>query len=130
MRDESHSRFPRLWLLLLLRLCLADGVKLETSPNPIPDLYSGEPVVLTAVTGSQSGKVNLTGRIGSKPWSTTLDLSTAVEGSGVSKLWARSKITGIESLRYKGGNEGDILGFDLVIGHACRRDQHAALVPA
>jgi Ca-activated chloride channel family protein len=37
-----------------------------------------------------------------------LDLSTAVEGSGVSKLWARSKISGIESLRYKGGNEGDI----------------------
>ncbi len=106
--ERMAELFNKLESPVMTDLRVADGVKLETSPNPIPDLYSGEPVVLTAVTGSQSGKVNLTGRIGTKPWSTTLDLSTAVEGSGVSKLWARSKISGIESLRYKGGKEGDI----------------------
>jgi Ca-activated chloride channel family protein len=100
--------FNKLESPVMTDLRVADGVKLETSPNPIPDLYAGEPVVLTAVTGSQSGSVNITGRMGSAPWSTTLDLSTAVEGSGVSKLWARSKITSIETTRYKGANEGDI----------------------
>ncbi len=100
--------FNKLESPVMTDLRVADGVKLETSPNPIPDLYAGEPVVLTAVTGSQSGKVNITGRMGSTPWSTTLDLSTAVDGKGVSKLWARSRITSIESTRYKGANEGDI----------------------
>lgn len=100
--------FNKLESPVMTDLRVADGVKLETAPNPIPDLYAGEPVVLTAVTGSQSGKVNITGRMGSTPWSTALDLATAVEGKGVSKLWARSKITSIESTRYKGANEGDI----------------------
>jgi Ca-activated chloride channel family protein len=100
--------FNKLESPVMTDLRVADGVVLETSPNPIPDLYAGEPVVLTAVTGAQSGKVNITGRMGSTPWSTTLDLATAVEGKGVSKLWARSKITSIESTRYKGAIEGDI----------------------
>lgn len=100
--------FNKLESPVMTDLRVADGVALETTPNPIPDLYAGEPVVLTAVTGSQSGTVNLTGRMGATPWSTALDLATAVEGKGVSKLWARSKITSLESSRYKGANEGDI----------------------
>ncbi|MFM9862924.1 MAG: marine proteobacterial sortase target protein [Micropepsaceae bacterium] len=106
--ERMAELFNKLESPVMTDLRVADGVKLETSPNPIPDLYAGEPVVLTAITGSQSGKVNLTGRTGTTPWSTQLDLATAVEGRGVSKLWARSKISGIESSRYKGGNEGDI----------------------
>ena len=64
---------------------------------------------LTAVTGAQSGTVNLVGRIGSAPWSAALDLSTAVEGKGISKLWARSKISAIEASRYAGAKEGDVV---------------------
>ena len=100
--------FNKLESPVMTDLRVADGVKLDTSPNPIPDLYAGEPVVLTAVTSAQSGSVLIQGRIGTTPWSTTLDLGTATEGKGVSKLWARSKITSIESLRYKGANEGDV----------------------
>jgi len=64
--------------------------------------------VLTAVTPAQSGRVRIEGRMGQAPWSATLDLATAVEGNGVSKLWARSKIGAIEDLRYHGANEGDV----------------------
>ncbi len=100
--------FNKLESPVMTDLRVADGVKLETWPNPIPDLYAGEPIVLTAVTGARSGQVNLVGRMGSTPWSASLDLSAAVEGNGVSKLWARSKISAIEALRYKGANEGDV----------------------
>jgi Ca-activated chloride channel family protein len=100
--------FNKLESPVMTDLRVADGVKLDTSPNPIPDLYAGEPVVLTAVTGMQSGSVRIEGRIGTTPWSTTLDLGTATEGRGVSKLWARSKISSIEASRYKGANEGDV----------------------
>jgi Ca-activated chloride channel family protein len=100
--------FNKLESPVMTDLRVADGVKLETWPNPVPDLYAGEPVVLTAVTPAQSGKVRIEGRMGQNPWSATLDLATAVDGNGVSKLWARSKIGAIEDLRYKGANEGDV----------------------
>ena len=100
--------FNKLESPVMTDLRVSDGVKLETAPNPIPDLYAGEPVVLTALTSAQSGKVRLEGRMGNTPWSTTLDLATAVDGNGVSKLWARSKISSIEATRYKGANEGDV----------------------
>jgi Ca-activated chloride channel family protein len=85
-----------------------DGVALETWPNPLPDLYAGEPVVLTTMTSARSGKVNLTGRIGQTPWSTSLELASASEGQGVSKIWARDKISAIEATRYAGAKEGDV----------------------
>lgn len=82
--------------------------KIETWPNPIPDLYTGEPVVLTAVTNETDGVIRLEGKIGNDPWTAALDLSSAVEGPGVSKLWARSKIGAIEDWRYRGASQGDI----------------------
>ncbi|MCE9524058.1 MAG: marine proteobacterial sortase target protein [Alphaproteobacteria bacterium] len=100
--------FNKLESPVMTDLRVADGVKLETWPNPVPDLYAGEPVVLTAVTPAQSGKVRIEGRMGQAPWSAMLDLATAVDGNGVSKLWARSKIGAIEDLRYHGAKEGDV----------------------
>lgn len=84
------------------------GVTLETWPNPVPDLYAGEPVVLTTMTTARTGNVSITGRLGTKPWSANLDLASSTEGHGVSKIWARSKITAIESSRYTGANQGDV----------------------
>jgi Ca-activated chloride channel homolog len=100
--------FNKLESPVMTDLRIADGVRLETWPNPIPDLYAGEPVVLTALAPAQSGRVRLEGRLGKTPWSATLDLATAVEGKGVSKLWARAKISSVEALRYRGANEGDV----------------------
>ncbi|MEQ1753798.1 MAG: marine proteobacterial sortase target protein [Micropepsaceae bacterium] len=84
------------------------GVNLETWPNPVPDLYAGEPVVLTTMTTARAGNVSITGRLGAKPWSASLDLASATEGHGVSKIWARSKITAIDSSRYTGAKQGDV----------------------
>ena len=90
-----------------LRVTTNDA-KLETWPNPIPDLYAGEPVVLTGATDQTTGSLRLEGRVGGKPWSAALDLTTAIDGNGVSKLWARSKIAAIEDTRYHGAKQGDV----------------------
>jgi Ca-activated chloride channel family protein len=65
-------------------------------------------VVLTTMTQAKSGVVVLSGRRGVTPWEAKLDLSSAIEGVGVSKIWARSKITAVEATRYTGAKEGDI----------------------
>ncbi len=100
--------FNKLESPVMTDLRVADGAKLETWPNPVPDLYAGEPVVLTAMTAAQSGTVHLEGRMGANPWTASLDLADAVDGNGVSKLWARSKIGAIEDWRYRGASQGDI----------------------
>ena len=74
----------------------------DLTPNPLPDLYRGEPVVLAAETADLSGTLTLTGRVGDRPWRISLPLAGAVEGTGISKVWARSKISEAETARITG----------------------------
>ncbi len=80
----------------------------ELWPNPVPDLYAGEPIVLTAASAGRAGKLTLEGRRGSSAWSESLDLGAAVEGPGVSKLWARAKIASLEDWRPRGAAQADV----------------------
>jgi Ca-activated chloride channel family protein len=44
----------------------------------------------------RKGTLTLAGKIGGKPWTTTLALNKATAGSGIAKLWARRKIDDAE----------------------------------
>ena len=71
----------------------------DITPELIPDLYRGEPLVLTAKMSALEGTMEVKGRIGDQPWTVTLPLAKAVEGKGLSKLWARRKIADAEVAR-------------------------------
>ncbi|MEL7028651.1 MAG: marine proteobacterial sortase target protein [Pseudomonadota bacterium] len=94
----------------------------EAWPDPLPDLYAGEPVVLAAKVKALRGKLRIAGDIGGQSWLAELDLKKAAEGDGVSKLWARRKIAAIEESRFDGAEPDRIdaqvlavaLGHDLV----------------
>jgi Ca-activated chloride channel family protein len=73
--------------------------KADMTPAAIPDLYRGEPLVLAAQLNQLKGSVEITGRIGDRPWVVTLPLANAAEGNGLSKLWARRKIADTEIAR-------------------------------
>ncbi|WP_043317575.1 marine proteobacterial sortase target protein [Microbulbifer sp. HZ11] len=77
------------------------GIKVETYPKQLPDLYRGEPVRLVArVEGQQlgkpsSGEVVVSGRLAGKRFSRTISLGQLAVDSGgreIGSLWARSKI--------------------------------------
>jgi Ca-activated chloride channel family protein len=93
---------------VLTDLVATHDAELETWPNPVPDLYAGEPIVLTAMSSGNAGTLRLQGRLGAAPWSAALDLASAVDGPGVEKLWARAKIGAIEEWRYRGAAQDDI----------------------
>jgi Ca-activated chloride channel family protein len=81
-----------------------DGVEAENiTPNPMPDLYTGEPVVLTAELPSDkpAGKLQITGKTGDQPWRVEMDIANAADGNGISKLWARRKIDDLEARAYE-----------------------------
>jgi Ca-activated chloride channel family protein len=81
-----------------------EGIAAEDiTPNPMPDLYSGEPVVLTAQLPDDkpAGKLQIIGKTGDQPWRVEMDIANAADGNGISKLWARRKIDDFEARAYE-----------------------------
>jgi Ca-activated chloride channel homolog len=72
------------------------GSTAKITPEQLPDLYRGEPVMLMADSGSLSGVLKITGMIGDQPWEVKMPLADAAQGKGISKLWARRKIAELE----------------------------------
>lgn len=68
----------------------------DATPETLPDLYRGEPVVLAARLAALSGTIEVKGMIGDRPWIVTLPMAQAAKGEGLSKLWARRKIADAE----------------------------------
>lgn len=71
----------------------------EIWPHAIPDLYAGEPLVVTMrapVTSRMSGKIAATG------WSDAFTLSDNAEQGGIAKIWARQKIDAVRDTLFTG----------------------------
>ncbi|MGY5805568.1 marine proteobacterial sortase target protein [Rhizobium sp. LEGMi12c] len=66
------------------------------SPNQLPDIYHGEPLVLAARMGKAAGTLTVSGKIGDRPWTITLPLDQASSAKGISKIWARRQIDDAE----------------------------------
>jgi Ca-activated chloride channel family protein len=73
-----------------------DGNSAKLTPDILPDLYRGEPVLLMAEATNQSGTLVISGLIGEQPWQVSIPVSKAAPGAGISKLWARRKIADFE----------------------------------
>ncbi|MDP9810293.1 Ca-activated chloride channel family protein [Rhizobium tibeticum] len=86
-----------------------EGVKAkDITPVPMPDLYTGEPVVLTAELPEEkpAGKLQIIGKTGLQPWRVDMDIANAADGRGISKLWARRKIDDLEARAYEREDRG------------------------
>lgn len=68
----------------------------DATPETLPDLYRGEPVVLAAKLAALSGTIEVKGMIGDRPWIVSLPVAQAAKGEGLSKLWARRRIADTE----------------------------------
>jgi len=80
----------------------------EAWPRTIPDLYAGEPIVVTAALTHAERDVRLRARNGSKPWESTLPLAGNGSAPGVGALWARAKIEALSDAQVEGANADDI----------------------
>jgi Ca-activated chloride channel family protein len=92
----------------------------DVTPAALPDLYRGEPLVLAAKLDKLAGSVDIKGRIGDRPWSVSLPLAGAAEGKGLSKLWARRKISDAEvarTMRQVSPDEADKTILSLALEH-------------
>lgn len=67
-------------------------VPVEQAPDPVPDLYAGQPLTVALRGERRPTRVRIRGRIDGEPWERVVSLHAAVAGQGVHALWARHAI--------------------------------------
>ncbi len=79
-------------------------------PRRVPDLYAGEPVVVTAQfpSGTLSGNVAISGKRKGGAWHALLPVNGGAAEAGVAVLWARAKIDSLMDAGRQGAPEPDI----------------------
>jgi len=80
------------------------GVTVQDAlPEAIPDVFSDRPVVVTGrYLAAGHGKLTLTGKLGGKPWSKTIDLDfpSQANAPALESLWARRKVDELTRQNY------------------------------
>ena len=99
VRDKMTGLFAKLESPVLsgIRVDWPEGAGAESWPARIPDLYAGEPVVVTAALERAEGVARVSGLRGEAPWQAGMALAERPErqASGVAVLWARDKIAAL-----------------------------------
>ncbi len=84
----------------------------EWWPERVPDLYSGEPLVVAVRVHDRNAKVTLHGSIGNESWTKELTLPAPGADEGIARLWGREKI---ESLMDHLGDGSDPKGVEAAV---------------
>ncbi|TDJ43382.1 MAG: marine proteobacterial sortase target protein [Gammaproteobacteria bacterium] len=97
-QDEVERKmevlFDRLEKPLLrdIRLDWPAGSEALTQPDPVPDLYAGQPIIVTARLATLGGTVSATGLTAAGAWQQSLELTASRSHRGVATLWAREQL--------------------------------------
>jgi Ca-activated chloride channel family protein len=77
----------------------------EQIPEKIPDLYYGEPLIITARLKPGAAKVRVRGKLAGNSWQRTLQSGPVVSGSGIATIWVRKKIDALLDSIITGASE-------------------------
>jgi Ca-activated chloride channel family protein len=80
----------------------------ESWPDQVPDLYAGQPVVVTAKLGTIHGELKATGVRADRSWEARTSLSVGAARAGVNRLWARRKLASIMDQLSRGVPEDQV----------------------
>lgn len=83
-----------------------EGGSFELVPQRLPDIYAGEPLVLLGKGDHLQGRVVVSGMIGGKLWTQSVDLGKAADSPSIARLWANRRIADVEAQRWSGEIEG------------------------
>jgi Ca-activated chloride channel family protein len=93
VQEKMSSLFEKLESPVLTNVELRfDDPAIEMWPQRIPDLYSGEPVVVAVKFSKPLGRVLASAKRGTEEWNDVHSMQVTSEESGIGRLWARRKI--------------------------------------
>ena len=68
------------------------GMEVEQLPEKIPDLYYGEPLIITARTPSGQASVTINGMLPGRKWQRDLHAGPPQNETGIATIWAGNKV--------------------------------------
>jgi Ca-activated chloride channel family protein len=94
VQEKMQALFEKLKhpVLTDLHIEWEDARDIEAWPQKLPDLYTGEPLLLTASATNLPGTLRITGRSAGRDWHSNLTLQGGGRENGIAVLWARTKI--------------------------------------
>ncbi|MGI9287991.1 MAG: marine proteobacterial sortase target protein [Pseudomonadales bacterium] len=86
------------------------GIEAENYPQRVPDLYRGEPLLLSMRLNAIPDRVTLSGTSTDEPWHRTLSVNgdASQNNQGVATLWARQKIASLLDEIVAGKDENQV----------------------
>lgn len=107
--DKMKALFAKLDSPVMRDLKLRhDFGAFDMSPQHLPDLYLGEPLIFTARSHANQGALILSGQRRNQPWQTSLSLQAARPGKGLGKLWARQRISSLIDSIHDGADSSSV----------------------
>ncbi len=110
VQDKMTALFRKLEAPALtdVRLELPGITGADVLPDPVPDLYIGEPVVVAFRAGTLPPYAIVRGRFGTTTWEQAVDFQRADEHAGLATHWARAKIGALLDARRGGADDEGI----------------------
>ncbi|MEM9384192.1 MAG: marine proteobacterial sortase target protein [Pseudomonadota bacterium] len=107
--ERMSALFARLEHPVLTDITIAWPAGAEVWPQEVPDLYAGEPLLVSARLPSAAGTVELAGRYGGSgaTWQAQIPLAGAIGADGVGVLWAQRKVATLLADGTRSGFGGD-----------------------
>lgn len=91
-----------------VRIDWTESSDVDQLPKNIPDLYFGEPLLITAQLNTGTTKARISGQLAGQQWQRTLSTGSSIRDSGLASLWARKKIDELLDSMVTGSDESSI----------------------
>jgi len=110
VRQKMTALFRKLESPALTNIAVDWPGGADAWPRLVPDLYAGEPVVVTAQfpAGTLQGNVMVSGTREGRAWQALLPINGSATEAGVSVLWARAKIDTLMDAGREGASDPDV----------------------
>ena len=104
--DQSMSElFTKIASPALTDIALDWKNPVAQNPSTIPDLYQGEPVILTAKLAQKQSDFNISGMVNdSNNWSSQMTMNSDGQSNGIARLWARNQVEELTDNLMLGGD--------------------------
>jgi Ca-activated chloride channel family protein len=112
--EEVHEKMSALFakletpVLMGIEVRWPQGVRADSWPARIPDLYAGEPLVLAVALDKLRGHLTVQGMRDDSLWEARIPLEASSHAEGVSPVWAREKVASLMDALREGTPETEV----------------------
>ena len=81
----------------------------DAYPRQLPDLYLGEPLLVTAKLAQPVSEVQVHGQLADRAWTAPAPLAGSTPAEGLDRLWAQARIADLEDQLARGGESPSLV---------------------